>query len=68
MDIFGAINAAIAFFVANWVQIECLARNIAADAAAVYALALLLAKALKPFFPVLGQSLEDKVIGFLVKK
>lgn len=65
MDILGAINAAIAWFVANWTAIQDLAQQLAKDLAALWVLGLALAKVLKPFFPVFGAKLEAKVFGIL---
>lgn len=49
-DIIGAGQALIAFFVANFSQVEALAKRLAEDVAAVYALALALSAVLAPFF------------------
>ena len=69
MDIFGAIGAGAQWFTANWSTIEGLARNLAADLAAVWALGLGLSVVLKPFFPNFGLSLEKKTLGVLgIKK
>ena len=67
MDILGAISAAIQWFTANWPAIESLARNLAADLAALWALALALAQVLKTFFPVLGENLQRKTLVVLGK-
>lgn len=69
MDFIGLVNALVTWFTANWSTIESLARNLAADIAAVWALALALSQVLKKFFPNLGwgQSLENKTIGVFKK-
>ena len=69
MDFFGAIGAAGQWFTANWSTIEGLARSLAADLAAVWALGLALSVVLKPFFPGLGTTLEQKTHNVLgIKK
>lgn len=57
------LNAAVAWFIANWGAIEGLARNFAADLATLWALGLALAQVLRPFFPGAADKLQSKLLG-----
>jgi len=65
MDFYGMFLAALAWFQTNWSVIESLARNLAADLGALWALGLALAAVLKKFFPQSpkGATLQAKLIG-----
>ncbi len=57
------IYAVATWLTANWPAIEGLARNIAADLAALWVLGLALANVIKPFFPKTGDSIQSKLLG-----
>ena len=59
------MNDIFKFFTDNWSAIEGLARNLAADLAVLWGLALTLAQVLKKVFPKLGVPLEQATLGVL---
>ena len=60
MDILKTI---VDWFVANWGAVESLARNFAADLAALWALGMALAQVLKRFKPESGERLQSNLLG-----